>query len=179
MPFMGRADEVSLGNVISYLALVIGINVSTEGNCWCAYIWNLELACIDEGKLISIFIISDILIDFLYFSLCFLHTNNELNNDTNWFDYLVSFSERNLFLYFTLLYPVYKISSSLSKLDNFWFQNTMNKNIYSTKKSPQVSSSTRSSSWKKLFGGFLLAVCSNAGGVYLILWTYSHLKEAS
>ena len=38
MPFMGRADEVSLGNVISYLALVIGINVSTEGNCWCAYI---------------------------------------------------------------------------------------------------------------------------------------------
>ena len=37
IPIVGRANEVASRDMISYMATVIGINLCTEGFCWCAY----------------------------------------------------------------------------------------------------------------------------------------------
>jgi len=162
---------------MSYMAFVIGINVATEGCCWCAYIVNTEIELIEKPVFTSIFVAIDIFMDLLYFSCCFLNIVNELDSDTEWYDYLVCLSEGNIFLYFTLLFPIYKISSAVKTLDNYWYQDTIRKSVTSIKKLPGESSRSRKLLITKLIGCFFSLTLSIGGAVYLITWTKSHLEQ--
>lgn len=179
IPIIGQVDEVASTSVMSYMAFVIGINVGVEGCCWCAYIWNSEIGYIDQPVLTSILIVIDIIMDLLYFSICFLDIHNELDSDTEWYNYLVSLSEGNLFLYFTLLSPIYKISAALSTLDDFWYYHTWRKDLKPQNIPAHESSSSRKLVIPKLILSFLLAIFSIIIGAYLITKTQSHLQQAS
>ena len=119
LPLIGRVDEVASSNVMSYLALVIGVNVCIEGFCWCAFLLNSEIYCVDQLVLTTVLVVLDIMMDVLYFFCGFLDIQNELPSDSDFYSYLVSFSEDNIFLFITLLLPIYQISAKLSTLNNF------------------------------------------------------------
>jgi len=181
MPIIGQINEVASSNVMSYMAFVIGINVGTEGCCWCAYIWNTEIGCIGKPTFVSLFVVVDIFMDLLYFSVCFLDVWNELGSDTHWYDYLVCLSEGNIFLYFTLLFPIYKVSSAVKTLDNFWYWDThhQTQRLSQVQKLYSDSSETKKLNIRKMIGGFFLGISSIAGAAYLIIWTTSHIEKAT
>lgn len=83
------------------------------------YIWSTKLHCFELPFLVSIFIVIDLMTDFLYLSTGFVEIKNELASDVFWYDYLVCLSEKNIFLYITLLIPIFKISGAFCSLDDF------------------------------------------------------------
>ena len=67
----------------------------------------------------SVLVFIDMVMDVLYFCTYFVDINNELPSDSVWYDYLVCLSESNVFLYFTILFPIFRISSAFRTLDDF------------------------------------------------------------
>jgi hypothetical protein len=117
--------------------------------------------------------------DILYLSTCFIGIQNELADDVDWKDFLVALSEDDLFLYLTLLIPIFKMSGVFDTLDDFWYENTRRKKEQSEGSIPVSSVSRKRVSWIQLTAASLLSVCMIVGGSYLIIWTESHLEEAS
>jgi len=189
IPMVGRVDEVAPRNVISYLAIVIGINLCTEGFCWSIWVCNWQFEFVEKTLLHSILVVIDLVMDVFYLCTYFVDIEEELGSGFAWYDYLVCLSESNTFLYFAILIPIFRISGALRTLDAFWCAelNYSPGVATSINFGPTGAHHTKEGAskvlWKSPFFSaifaIILLISLVSSGIYLIVWTESHLARAA
>lgn len=143
----------------------------------------------------SVLVSVDMTMDVLYLSISSIDLKSELGYNAEWYDYIVCFSESDLFLFFTIIFTIFRISGGFQTLDDFWSESTLaeklsiskiaagennhESNVQNMKATVELEEKLSPKIYQcKLLGGILLLIFLVVSGIYLIIWTESHLQQA-